>query len=125
MKGIGYGFQGDIVFSHDGKLIAYYATRYANNDNDDSTKKFKDMIRHGFTDVAKTELYVYSFNKEKEYKVTSLNGMIHSPVFFDDRKMMFLFNDIELHGVQFSLDKNEEYSFEKPFLVRIFVRKLV
>jgi hypothetical protein len=68
---------------------------------------------------------VYSFDKPKEYQVTSLNGMAHSPVFVDDNKILFIFNNNEVRGIQFSINDDNGYAFEEPFVVGGFITNSV
>ena len=47
------------------------------------------MSKYHFTNVSETELFVYSFAADKEFKLTSFGYRVRSPVFLD-KKIIFI-----------------------------------
>lgn len=61
-----YGFEGGVSFAPDGKLFAYYA--YYPSDKD-AIDKYAEQIGKGFTDVSKSNIYIYHFDSKKSIQV--------------------------------------------------------
>ncbi|KAI6192066.1 hypothetical protein M3Y97_00296100 [Aphelenchoides bicaudatus] len=79
------GFEGGTIFSLDDKLIAYYASRPQTRNEID---KYKQMMNYEFTDIGnQTEIYVYSFETNKEYQISNFGDTAcHSPVFIKNKQ---------------------------------------
>jgi archaellum component FlaF (FlaF/FlaG flagellin family) len=93
-------------------LIAYYATRYSDDESEEN-KKYKKMHENQFTDISKTELYIYSIEHGVEYKITNNGGQVLSPIFYDDTSIVYVLvsgGKYELHSAKLTIDNNGDVS---------------
>jgi hypothetical protein len=78
------------------------------------------MAKYQFTDLAKTELYAYSFEKQKEYNLTNFGKRVHSIMWMEvESKVLFVVDDA-LEGISWLYSIEYEYnfaSFGSPVLV--------
>jgi archaellum component FlaF (FlaF/FlaG flagellin family) len=93
-------------------LIAYYATRYTDDESEEN-KKYKQMHENQFTDISKTELYIYSIEHGVESKITNHGGQVLSPMFYDETSIVYVLisgDKRELHSAKLTINEHGDVS---------------